>query len=306
MQTCQPHAEVSNAALTVDTTPIASSPTTTNIEDTSPSEGLRRSTNPFTVIDKSTLNEESKFRRSAQFVLNRLTVQNRDIMLKEMLEIGALDHRSLRACVDIIFDKALQEKLFCDEYAKFFFQLFAAEDEVHQQSTLYDASASGPTLRATLIEKVESMSSKEVYENLFHHHNQMNPRRFLEVLSFIGSLLAQDVVSWEIFNRIMLDLAPADSPIDTLSDFNLECVVRLVQQSANTLVVLYQSGALSDPSMAVHVQASFTTLNDFLDRMGEVVSGGLSARPEHMSTRLFYLLSNISDELSFVRKASSS
>lgn len=268
--------------------------------------GLQQSENAFTIVNKAALSDQEKFRRNARSIMNRLTIRNRDELFKEMIEIGALEHHHISDCVEVVFDKALEEKLFLELYAIFFQQLFMVERERKLQGLI---DASGPNLRTALIQKAQNEFNiaKGKFDNEFKEKNDLSDNeeyinlqhRFMDILMFVGNLLSQGTLSWKIFKSIVGELAPNASPVDEQNDFYLEGIEKLAVPCAGTLVKNHEMGTGDK-----HVGESLSTLNEFLKRMSTMVEQGLKKKPAKVSPRVYFLIANLIDQqkVKFVRE----
>lgn len=270
------------------------------------STGLQHSENAFSVVNKASLSEEEKFRRNARSIMNRLTIRNRDELFEEMLAIGALEQQHIADCVDVVFDKALEEKLFLELYAIFFQKLFKVERDMKAQQP---AENKALNLRTALIQKAqgEFNTAKSKFDNEFREKNDLAENehyvslqhRFMDIMMFVGNLLSQGTLSWKIFNSILNDLSHKDAPLEEQNDFYLEGIEKLVVPCAAVLVKSFELGTGDK-----HVQEAHATLNELLKRISKMVEGGLKKKPAKVSPRVYFLFANLLDQqkVKFVRE----
>ena len=92
---------------------------------------LQQTENKFVAIDKSKLDEEEKKQRAFKSILNKLTPQNFEKLLEQILAEGIDEAQTLIGLIGQLFDKALTEPTFAELYAMMCQQLsnrFLAEN----------------------------------------------------------------------------------------------------------------------------------------------------------------------------------
>ena len=92
---------------------------------------LQQTENKFVAIDKTKLDEEEKKQRAFKSILNKLTPQNFEKLLEQVLAEGIDEAQTLIGLIGQLFDKALTEPTFAELYAMMCQQLsnrFLAEN----------------------------------------------------------------------------------------------------------------------------------------------------------------------------------
>ena len=76
-----------------------------------------RSENPYIRVDQSRLDALNKFLRDVKAILNKVTPQTYDKLLKQLEELELTSDQRLEGMITIIFGKAVDEPSFCSLYA---------------------------------------------------------------------------------------------------------------------------------------------------------------------------------------------
>eukprot|EP00658_Telonema_sp_P-2_P046773 TRINITY_DN35074_c0_g1_i1.p1 TRINITY_DN35074_c0_g1~~TRINITY_DN35074_c0_g1_i1.p1 ORF type:complete len:177 (+),score=73.23 TRINITY_DN35074_c0_g1_i1:2-532(+) len=121
-------------------------------------------------------------------------------------------HHHISDCVEVVFDKALEEKLFLELYAIFFQQLFMVERERKLQGLI---DASGPNLRTALIQKAQNEFNiaKGKFDNEFKEKNDLSDNeeyinlqhRFMDILTVSYTHLRAHETPEHLVCRLLLE-----------------------------------------------------------------------------------------------------
>lgn len=76
-----------------------------------------RASNPYMVVSRSQISEDGKFVRTVKSIMNKLTPENYDSLVKQLDELDLNSEQRLDEMITIIFGKAVEEPSFCSLYA---------------------------------------------------------------------------------------------------------------------------------------------------------------------------------------------
>ncbi|CAF0971392.1 unnamed protein product [Adineta ricciae] len=198
---------------------------------------------------QKTVDATAQFIRDVRLILNKLTPQNRTILVEQLEKLELDRHERLEGMIDIIFSKAVEEPKYCSMYAElcdsFQKKQITVPNQNGQTTTIsfrqvllsrcqtrfendYRVDINYDQRKADVDKITDEKLQKEEAENLEEALNKAKRRHFGNIL-FIGELFKLGMLTESIMYSCMENLLK-----DKTDEENLECLCRLLRTVGKT------------------------------------------------------------------------
>ena len=210
---------------------------------TGPIKPLERSENAWDPNEHKARTAFDKVMKEARSILNKLTLTNFDKLSNDLAHLDISEPDELRGLVSIIFDKALEEGLFCKLYAELCNcikdQMKEFQDEVGPAFPRLDGGENTKVKKVTF-QRCLLNKCQEEFERA-DRYNEMNDEetmgldaaakaskkrrvrnRMLGNIKFIGQLFAQNILNEKIMHDCVKRL------LESKEEDTIECLCKLM------------------------------------------------------------------------------
>ncbi|CAF0970215.1 unnamed protein product [Adineta ricciae] len=225
---------------------------------------------------QKTIDATAQFIRDVRLILNKLTPQNRTILVEQLEKLELDRHERLEGMIDIIFSKAIEEPKYCSMYAElcdsFQKKQITTPNQNGQTTTIsfrqvllsrcqtrfendYREDINYDRRKAEVDKITDEKLQKEEAENLEEALNKAKRRHFGNIL-FIGELFKLGMLTESIMYSCMENLLK-----DKTDEENLECLCRLLRTVGKTFDEKQQK-----PANKKAMTKTYNELNDIVQQ----------------------------------------
>jgi len=204
---------------------------------------LKKTETPYVIkkLAGETLNEDEELYRETRSILNKLTPENLQKLTSSLINLPITNENRLRNCIDIIFEKAIDEQVFSKTYgqlSKVLSQIKVPSSNdptknVNFRTMLltrcqkeFDTDYTADVGYEKLMEEVEKETNEEKRKELqeqAEYKLSKAKRRSLGNIRFIGELFKLQMLTEGIMNDCIERLLKQES-----DEENIECLCRLL------------------------------------------------------------------------------
>eukprot|EP00736_Rhodelphis_marinus_P010157 Rmarinus@m.20859 len=195
--------------------------------------------------------------RMMQSILNKITPEKYHRLKEQIYQIPISDVDVLRAIVDIVFSKAVNEPAFAEMYAQLCQELSAPPDQGGLPAFAVPDEEKLVDFRRLLIghcQRVFTSSQKSAddadNEDLKHEHEQKMRRLIFGNVRFIGELFVKRIVKWHVL-QFCFGALLGDYKNSLPDEESLESLCKLLTTVGSTLECLKKPPGVVDEIMSV-------------------------------------------------------
>ena len=227
---------------------------------TEPSAPLVVSDSGYRPQKESEMTAAEKLIRSLRSSLNKLTPENFEKLVEPMLQPALFEADVAKSCVDLIFDKSLEEPMYASLYATMCFRMALYEK---------DYLKSGSLVRKSIIEKAQAVFQQNAKATASDDPEALDKlgKRKIANMKFVGCLFRKGLLGEKVIANIVATVRPTQ----VLAEIDMEVILNLLD-------------AVGD---MVHLKPGITPAFEHIEK--------LSKEEKLYSPRLRFLMMNLTD-----------